>query len=701
MEDNVRWRPSPVTSVTVAAAFALVANLATGTVRVEAAWWPPVVWTLAGLLVVASVVTEVFGRRSEAGRQAFSSAADLLAAAADQLATAVERQWQDEAERRRINDQNVFPVPWQPATASLVEQWSYVVDAAVDRSDRDRWAGAPADLAASDGRLGATLRRVPSGRLVVLGGPGSGKTALLIRLVLDLLVNRRAAAREPVPVLVPLASWQPAEQDLRTWLLRRLAIDHPALAAPAPFALGGLGLGEALLTQRLLLPILDGLDEMPPEQRRHALVGINDALRTGDRLVVACRTEDYREVVDPPAGMPVKLRGAAGIVLSAPGAEAVRGYLRREAGGSPAAAKRWAPVLAVLDGGSAVGVALRSPLLVSMASTIYNPRPGEDAGSLPDPARLCDAGRFRTVEQIEDHLFGAFIPAAYRRSRVWAAGPAERYLAFLARHLRDDCGGTTDLAWWQLHRSAPRRLFLLLATGLWIVVVGVAALIAGLHGVALATALALALGVGLMFGDAIERQARSGLGSYSPVHGVRWSLGRLRLGLIAGILAGFGWGLPIGHVAGAYPGLVVGLLFGSIALLYFGVEAIEGAPANLARTADPDAVLAADRHTGLLIAGVWWLLVLVLSILTSLPAGAIRGGLGFGLAMGFVAAHFGVSDSAWPVYAVTRCWLALRHHAPWRFAGFLADAHRRGVLRQSGAVYEFSHVQLQRRLAAR
>jgi hypothetical protein len=69
--------------------------------------------------------------------------------------------------------------------------------------------------------------------------------------------------------------------------------------------------------------------------------------------------------------------------------------------------------------------------------------------------------------------------------------------------------------------------------------------------------------------------------------------------------------------------------------------------------------------------------------------------------MGFVAAHFGVSDSAWWVYAVTRCWLALRHHVPWRFAGFLADAHRRGVLRQSGAVYEFSHSQLQQRLAAR
>jgi hypothetical protein len=32
---------------------------------------------------------------------------------------------------------------------------------------------------------------------------------------------------------------------------------------------------------------------------------------------------------------------------------------------------------------------------------------------------------------------------------------------------------------------------------------------------------------------------------------------------------------------------------------------------------------------------------------------------------------------------------------------FLSDAHRRGVLRQVGAVYQFRHIELQHRLAAR
>lgn len=52
-------------------------------------------------------------------------------------------------------------------------------------------------------------RRIPSGRLVVLGRAGSGKSILAIRFVLDLLKDRTASA-EPVPVIFSLASWDPA-----------------------------------------------------------------------------------------------------------------------------------------------------------------------------------------------------------------------------------------------------------------------------------------------------------------------------------------------------------------------------------------------------------------------------------------------------------------------------------------------------------
>jgi hypothetical protein len=57
--------------------------------------------------------------------------------------------------------------------------------------------------------------------------------------------------------------------------------------------------------------------------------------------------------------------------------------------------------------------------------------------------------------------------------------------------------------------------------------------------------------------------------------------------------------------------------------------------------------------------------------------------------------------AAWPSYEVARIWLALRHRLPWWLMGFLADAHRRGVLRQAGAVYQFRHIDLQHWLATR
>ncbi|MFF5185955.1 hypothetical protein ACFY30_19645 [Streptomyces sp. NPDC000345] len=57
--------------------------------------------------------------------------------------------------------------------------------------------------------------------------------------------------------------------------------------------------------------------------------------------------------------------------------------------------------------------------------------------------------------------------------------------------------------------------------------------------------------------------------------------------------------------------------------------------------------------------------------------------------------------SAWGRLGTARIWLAVTGRAPWRLMRFLEDAHRRGVLRHSGALYEFRHVRLQERLAAR
>jgi hypothetical protein len=54
---------------------------------------------------------------------------------------------------------------------------------------------------------------------------------------------------------------------------------------------------------------------------------------------------------------------------------------------------------------------------------------------------------------------------------------------------------------------------------------------------------------------------------------------------------------------------------------------------------------------------------------------------------------------AWGNYFVHHVWLAATGRLPWRLMHFLDDAHRRGVLRQAGGVYQFRHARVQERLA--
>ena len=68
-------------------------------------------------------------------------------------------------------------------------------------------------------------------------------------------------------------------------------------------------------------------------------------------------------------------------------------------------------------------------------------------------------------------------------------------------------------------------------------------------------------------------------------------------------------------------------------------------------------------------------------------------GLPFGLVVG------PMQEPAWLGFVVTARWLAFRGKLPWKIMGFLDDAHRLGLLRTVGSVYQFRHAELQDHLA--
>jgi hypothetical protein len=631
---------------------------------------------------------------------------------ADQLAVAVGAQWEAEARVRRLNDPYPLSVSWAAADASVTVAWDSLVKLATSGagwslpSSTGTWAASPDDLAGTGGELVEVLAQVPTGRLVVLGEPGAGKTMLMIRLLLDLLARR--ASGGSVPILASVASWNPAEQDLREWVGDQLLIDHPALANPPPTGRTESTQAAALLESGLILLLLDGLDEIPGGIRASAISRINDALRPGEHVVVTCRTQHYQDAVRPQKGIEVTLRAAAAVQLLPLTAEAVRDYLCDDAAG-PVAKARWGPVLQMLDTEAPTGQALRTPLMVGLARTIYNPRPGELVGALDDPAELCDLADRDAVESL---LFEAFIPAAYRPDTAgrWGAQDAPRWLTFLAGHLERTIVGP-DLAWWQLPLAVPNLT-------LWIglvraVVAGALAVFAVAIGVETGVVAGGTVGIVIGVGVGVGAAGGAAVGVKrlpTPASGIRWkppSLSVVGAGAVVGIVAGTLFrvsGLGDGYAAAAGAG------FGVVVAAGIWLITQEGAPLDISSAASPPALLARDHRAAIEIGlgvGSGLLAAFILfGFATALIAGHKVGpgaefgvflGAGFALAVGAGASF----KAAWPYYEIARVWLALRHRLPWPLMDFLDDAHRRGVLRQAGAVYQFRHIELQHRLANR
>lgn len=661
-----------------------------------------------------------------------AASAPELSQVADDLAAAVRRQWELEAGLRHLNDPYPMPVSWQAAPCDLVESWSRVEALARGwpgaSADQSGWASGMHALAGTDGEIGTVFAdRVPTRRLVVLGEPGSGKTMLLVRLLLDLAARReRAGGRGEVPVLFSLASWDPAREELFDWMVRRLALDYPDVCGPASLS-GGQKRRRALLDRRLILPILDGFDELPYALRKAALDAINRALPLGMGLILTSRTGEYRCALAPASGLSSKLVGAAGIELLPLRPTDAAAYLLRGSGGSSEAVRRWQPVISQLDSSSPLAVALRRPLALFLASTIYNPRQGEVIGAIPDPSDLCDSHHSATPEAVEAHLFDAYIPAAYRKrpdaSNRWTVEQAKHALAYLAGHLQHSQRGTPDLAWWQLATPAP-----CLPSGTGRIILGLAV---AFPGVVLSLGLddslfaivAAVIGVLMVLAIGPSRTV--------PADAMRWSWRWPRFA------AGFGLGLALALAAapsltgltgsgstsetdnpvangihslidGDYTGLIgaigFGLVVGLLSLLAAGGNA---AAADPTLAASPRDLLARDRKTflnlmalGTLIGTIFGALTFGLLGWSIHPLGLMLGvvaGLLFGLAFGVA---FASARTSWARFTMTRLTLGLRGHLPRDLMGFLADAHERhGVLRQVGAVYQFRHVGLQRHLA--
>jgi hypothetical protein len=120
----------------------------------------------------------------------------------------------------------------------------------------------------------------------VLGRTGAGKSVLAIGLAQQL--SRSGDETALVPVVVSLSSWNPNRVLFADWLKGRLATMYPSLSA-----MDGTGrrIADALVDERRVLPVLDGLDEMSPSLRDSALAALGRLAPFP--FVLTCRTGEY------------------------------------------------------------------------------------------------------------------------------------------------------------------------------------------------------------------------------------------------------------------------------------------------------------------------------------------------------------------------------------------------------------------------
>ncbi|WP_285784550.1 NACHT domain-containing protein [Microbispora sp. NBRC 16548] len=575
--------------------------------------------------------------------------------------------------------------------------------------------------------------RLSPQRLVITGAPGAGKTVLAVELILGLLAARTSG--QVVPVRISATSLTPRLQTAKAveqWLRQHLI---QAYKLPAAIA-------RMLVEARLVIPVIDGLDEMdsgeePAYDSRaggvlHAVNAYQDQYaRAKGAVVLTCRTAQYQALQE----LRVWAHDAARVEIAPVDRRRAREFLTARA----LVPARWEKVLTTIERAprGPLAESLSTPWRLTLAVSVYDQRdPTDPAGRFKrHPDELITLAT--VPQEVRDHLLGLLIPAAVAFAPPPKGVTAElvhRWLATFARYLnantdphRPPVAGramsSTDLVLhelWPLAGYRPRRLTTAVLGIAWLACGPV--MIASTNPPFPASLLANILLV-LMALSSIVHNWRLTWPEPSRVHilHLRTSTGirQLRSGLIFGALTAL-----MLFIASTLAGMLVGVdttsaldelpplaMLVGLLLLVLGVVLVLGLPMGLmfgflfgvqtsgtADLANPQDAIRGDLASSLLV-GISLGLPAGLAGGFAADQGTIISGLAYGIAVCF-SLGFAPKPAGWRYVALllcTRRWNSV--WLPWRLGRFLNWAYKAGLLRIAGISYQFRHKELQDYLA--
>ncbi|MFI6030790.1 NACHT domain-containing protein [Amycolatopsis magusensis] len=517
----------------------------------------------------------------------------------------------------------------------------------------------PARHARSKGRLAEVVdyyQALQPQRLVITGAPGAGKTVLALELLMGLLETR--SPDQPVPVRIPATLWD-TSHPLGEWLVQHLVIAYHKVLDQRT--------AQALVDAGLILPVIDGLDEVDAEDtpghtsRAAHVVRVLNTYQHGRHaapLVLTCRTGHYQALTDAE----VWTHDAAHITIDAVDSAKAREFIESRV----ANLGRWQTVLSTLDhhDGGPLAVGLATPWRLSLATTVYEQR-DPDNSYTRNPADLIRVAA-TSNHALREHLLTHFITATTAahtaesgKQAPYTADQTHRWLAVLADYLHHNAttgrtlGGVplsgTDLVLhqlWPLGGVNRVRGTVLAATALiWLIATPILLIRIGISlspvqiGAFASAAFAFSFGAYAGWSTIWHEPARIHTRQLRTQKGRRAIAFGLAFEFAVALPLGLTMGLPLGLVLGL--GLAAGLAFGVMSGLRFGL------------------------------------------------AVGLASGLTFMLTLG---ARVGVRYVA--LLLCTRGWFGTPA-LPWRLGRFLRWCYHSGLVRQAGIGYQFRHRELQ------
>ena len=245
------------------------------------------------------------------------------------------------------------------------------------------------------------------GELLILGQPGSGKTILLLELTRHLLERAEQDENHPISAVFSLSSWADQQLPFALWLVEELNSKYQVPRR----------LGQQWIDGGMLLPVLDGLDEVAVEYRSACIEAINLYRREhgAEPLIMCSRSEEY-------LAQPERVLLRRAVMVQPLTAQQINVYLQNAEGNLAALhqALRLDPALQELA---------TTPLMLNILTSVYRDGTLEEEGFSP-----LDSSQSR-----QQQIFAAYVKQALHRRRPatsYGSQQTMQWLSNLAQQLK-------------------------------------------------------------------------------------------------------------------------------------------------------------------------------------------------------------------------------------------------------------------------